>query len=188
MNIARPTVATSACWPVAPRSGSNTQRLAAIPHSAGDRAAERQRGRQDRRRRLAGGEQRAERRRVAAGRRKVAKGEVDAADQAVDQRIGGRQQRVDRRQRQAVERLLQAVGGGVRQARQLGDVAERRGIGVARFRRRQPEAHEEVEADVAERLAVDRQRDQFVGAQRAAWLAEAAVGEMVRGRDARIER
>ena len=34
MNIARPTLATSACWPVAPRSGWKTQRLVAIPHNA----------------------------------------------------------------------------------------------------------------------------------------------------------
>ena len=146
------------------------------------RAAERQRGGEDRRRRLAGGEQRAERRRIAAGGGEVAEGEVDAADEAVDQRIGGRQQRVDRRQRQAVERLLQRIGGGARQARQFGDVAERGRVGVARFRRRQPEADEEVEADVAERPAVDRQRDHFVGAQRPAGLAEAAVGEMGRSR------
>ena len=151
------------------------------------RAAERQRGGEDRRRRLAGGEQRAERRRIATGGGEVAEGEVDAADEAVDQRIGCRQERVDRRQRQAVERLLHRIGGGTRQTRQIGDVAERGGVGVARFRRRQPEAREEIEADVAERPAVDRQRDHFVGAQRPAGLAEAAVGEMGRTRSGGIE-
>ena len=176
---ARPTVATSACWPLARRSGMNTQR------ARRKSPAERHHRRQPKaaassgRRRQARQRQRRHRAAIAARRGQFAEGEVDPPDQAVDQRIGGGEQGVDRR-RAAGRR----APSGERKRRDFGttgallQAAERRRVGGAAFRGREPVADEDEEPRLVERLAVERQRDQIARLPRPSGLAKAAGGEM----------
>ena len=154
-------------------------RADAKPQSRRDRGGQQESRRQQGGRRPADHGQRGDRRRIAARRGQLAESEIDAPDQAIDQRVGRRHQRVDRRQRQSVQRHLQPVSERTRQDGERAYVAERRRIGCAAFRRRQPIADEKVERGFRDGPAVERQRREIARLARPSRLAKAAGGDMI---------